>query len=327
MSIALVTGGSTGLGAAFAQRLASEGYDLVLVARNRERLDAVAATIRAEHGVGVEVLPADLEVPAERVTVERRLDGTVGGPVEVLVNNAGVESCEVFDRAPPAAFLRWWARRRDVGGRRHIATAGAPSGAHPDAGLQRVADVARGVAARWHSRDTGPAPRSMRRADNDAASPGAMLLFVAEITRSPVSSSFATASTDRATCDHAIDPRMSVPVSAESRFPKWTMPSTAQSARSPMPRAMDSRPIRICLSLSPSRRLSMTLVAASSTTSAASASIASSASSVTSEGSTTCDSNSSPSAVVTASTKMTRFRSAPAATSRGTIVVSRASSE
>ncbi|MEN3270321.1 SDR family NAD(P)-dependent oxidoreductase [Pseudonocardia sp.] len=104
MSIALVTRGSTGLGAAFAQRLASEGYDLVLVARSRERLDAVAAAIRAEHGVGVEVLPADLEVPAERVTVERRLDGTVGGPVEVLVNNAGVESCEVFDRASPAAL-------------------------------------------------------------------------------------------------------------------------------------------------------------------------------------------------------------------------------
>jgi uncharacterized protein len=104
MATALVTGGNTGLGAAFARRLAAEGYNLVLVARNRERLDAVAASIRAGHGVEVEVLPADLEVPAERVMVERRLAGTIGGPVDVLVNNAGVQNYEVFDKASPAAL-------------------------------------------------------------------------------------------------------------------------------------------------------------------------------------------------------------------------------
>ena len=102
MSLALVTGGNTGLGAAFARRLASEGYDLVLVARNRERLDEVATRIRAEHRVEVEVLPADLAVPAERALVERRLDGTIGEPVDLLVNNAGIGSHEVFDRASPA---------------------------------------------------------------------------------------------------------------------------------------------------------------------------------------------------------------------------------
>jgi uncharacterized protein len=99
MSIALITGGNTGLGAAFAQRLASEGHSLVLVARNRERLDAVAAQLRAEHRVAVEVLSVDLAVPAERAIVERRLDGSVGGPVDILVNNAGVSTHELFDRA------------------------------------------------------------------------------------------------------------------------------------------------------------------------------------------------------------------------------------
>jgi short-subunit dehydrogenase len=104
MSTALVTGGNTGLGVAFARRFASQKYDLVLVARNRERLDAVAATIRAEHGVEVEVLPADLGVPAERLVVERRLDGTGGGPVDVLVNNAGVAAHDLFDHVSSAAL-------------------------------------------------------------------------------------------------------------------------------------------------------------------------------------------------------------------------------
>jgi hypothetical protein len=90
---------------------------------------------------------------------------------------------------------------------------------------------------------------------------------VVDKTSCSVSSSRATASTDRATWDQAIDPRMSFPVSALSRLPKWTSPSIAASVFSPI-FAMRSRPCRICRSLSPSRRPSMTLVAASRTTSA-----------------------------------------------------------
>ena len=102
MSTAIVMGGNTGLGAAFAQHLASQGHNLVLVARDRERLDAVAARLRVEHGVEVEVLPADLAVPAERAIVEQRLDGTMGEPVDILVNNAGIGTRELFDEASPA---------------------------------------------------------------------------------------------------------------------------------------------------------------------------------------------------------------------------------
>lgn len=84
---ALVTGASTGIGAAYAHRLARRGHDLVLVARDQGRLDAVAAHIRQEAGVSVDVVPADLTEPAELARVEAHLanDARIG----LLVNNAG----------------------------------------------------------------------------------------------------------------------------------------------------------------------------------------------------------------------------------------------
>lgn len=86
--IAVVTGASSGIGAVYADRLARRGYDLVLVARRAERLQALAATIAATHGVRVEPLVADLASEAGQAAVERLLASNPD--IDVLVNNAGI---------------------------------------------------------------------------------------------------------------------------------------------------------------------------------------------------------------------------------------------
>lgn len=84
----LITGASSGIGAIYAKRFASRGHDLVLVARDKARLDALALQLREENGVAVEVLQADLTQSADLSALEARLreDAQIG----ILINNAGM---------------------------------------------------------------------------------------------------------------------------------------------------------------------------------------------------------------------------------------------
>jgi short-subunit dehydrogenase len=85
--VALVTGATAGIGKAFATRLAGDGWDLVLVARDEERLRELAAALSGTHSVRAEILQADLSTVAGAETVEERLRST---RIDLLVNNAGL---------------------------------------------------------------------------------------------------------------------------------------------------------------------------------------------------------------------------------------------
>jgi short-subunit dehydrogenase len=96
---AVVTGASTGLGAVFATALAQQQYDLTIVARSRERLEALAGRLRQSYGIAVEVVVADLTQSTALRTVEEHMAGDHA--LELLVNNAGFGTTGPFARLDP----------------------------------------------------------------------------------------------------------------------------------------------------------------------------------------------------------------------------------
>ncbi|WP_421359713.1 SDR family NAD(P)-dependent oxidoreductase [Agrobacterium rosae] len=102
MTIALITGTSSGIGTVYARRLAARGHDLILVARATDRLEALAAELQQEHGVAVETITADLTDENQLDNVMTRL--RAAPHIDILVNNAGAGMLGGFTSADPAAM-------------------------------------------------------------------------------------------------------------------------------------------------------------------------------------------------------------------------------
>lgn len=99
---ALITGASSGIGATYAERLARRGHDLVLVARDRPRLESLAQRLRAETGVRVETVIADLNQREDLAAVETQLRGDER--IGLLINSAGVAVNVPLLEADPASL-------------------------------------------------------------------------------------------------------------------------------------------------------------------------------------------------------------------------------
>jgi len=102
---ALITGASAGLGAEFARQLAAQGYNLVLVARRREKLEELAAQLQQTHGITCHVEAADLVDPAAPQALYDSLQDK-GIHVDYLVNNAGIAGPGLLD-------VRDWEQQKD----------------------------------------------------------------------------------------------------------------------------------------------------------------------------------------------------------------------
>ena len=104
MTIALITGASSGIGAVYARRLAARGHDLVLVARATDRLEALAAELQQAHGISVETITADLTDENQLTHVIMRLNAAPH--IDILVNNAGAALLGGFTSADPAEMAK-----------------------------------------------------------------------------------------------------------------------------------------------------------------------------------------------------------------------------
>jgi len=106
LATVLITGASSGIGATYADRYAKRGHDLVLVARNTEKLLALAQRLRTAYGVDVDIMQADLAKAADLASVEARLEDDTR--IGILINNAGTSLSGTFleqDRAAVAGLI------------------------------------------------------------------------------------------------------------------------------------------------------------------------------------------------------------------------------
>ncbi|WGR93999.1 SDR family oxidoreductase [Bradyrhizobium sp. ISRA443] len=99
---AVVTGASSGIGAAYAERMAERGYNLILVARRRNRLEEIASKIQAKTKRAVEIVTADLGDPADLLRIEALL--TEREDIDVLINNAGLGALGPTSKVAAAAL-------------------------------------------------------------------------------------------------------------------------------------------------------------------------------------------------------------------------------
>jgi short-subunit dehydrogenase len=148
---AVVTGASSGIGAAVARQLASAGHDLVITARRGERLEALAAEVRERHGVKVDVVPLDL--CAEGASGRLEEAAVAGGPVDILVANAGIgrfrnfidvpwpeqRALLVLDVGVVTELVHRFAGRMRAAGRGYIMTVGSIVGEMPVPGYATYA--------------------------------------------------------------------------------------------------------------------------------------------------------------------------------------------
>lgn len=99
MTKTLITGASSGIGATYADRLSAAGHDLVLVARDLKKLEALADRLSTRDGTTVQVFPADLDSPADLHAVERRIHND--HDIDGLINNAGISIGGTFETHDP----------------------------------------------------------------------------------------------------------------------------------------------------------------------------------------------------------------------------------
>lgn len=99
----LITGASTGLGAVYADRFARRGHNLVLVARDTTRMETLAARLREQYSVEVDVLTADLTKEEDLDVVAKRLE--TDDRITVLVNNAGMSLSGTFTTQTPGRVV------------------------------------------------------------------------------------------------------------------------------------------------------------------------------------------------------------------------------